>query len=109
MAFLIGACCNDQIVTDPGSGGSGGGGTSGDSSGKNEEISFVNVPTLTIPWNATRIARFGTAAMIIVELLGDDDVYRVTPCQITPDVIPNTTQYAIDFGETAATGRVIIS
>lgn len=100
MPFIIGQCCLDQIITpDP---------VNPDASGKNEVIPFSNVATITLPWNNTRINRFGDAAVIVVELLGDDGLYRQTNCEIVPDIVPATTSYAINLGG-LSTGRLIIS
>lgn len=100
MAFLIGQCCLDQIITpDP---------VNPDASGKNEVIPFSNVSSITLPWNSTRINRFGDAAVIVVEILGEDGKYRQTGVEIVPNDPNNTTSYAIDLGG-LATGRLIIS
>jgi hypothetical protein len=100
MPFLVGQCCVDQIIQ----GDSG----SSDSSGKNEIIPFSNVSTLTIPWNATRKARFGDAGVLYVEILGEDGKYRNSGIEAVPNVVPNTASYNIDLGG-LATGRVIIT
>lgn len=100
MPFLIGQCCLDQIITpDP---------VNPDTSGKNEIIAFSNVTTVTIPWNTTRKNRFGDAAVIYVEVIGDDGLYRQTSVEIVPDDPNNTTSYNIDLGG-PATGRIIIT
>jgi hypothetical protein len=100
MPFLIGSCCLDQIITpDP---------VNPDASGKNEVIPFSNIATFTLPWDATRINRFGDAAVIYVEILGDDGKYRQTNVEIVPDDPNNTTSYAIDLGG-LSTGRIIIT
>lgn len=100
MPFLIGNCCLDQIITpNP---------VNPDASGKNEVIPFSNVATLTIPWNNTRINRFGDAAVMYVEILGGDGKYRQTSVEIVPDSPTTTTSYAIDLGG-LSTGRVIIT
>lgn len=112
MAFLIGQCENNPLAGYPGSGGtsggSGSGGTTGGSYLGNEEVTFTNLATLTIFWNSTRIARFGTSGSFYVEILGDDGIYRRTDVQAVPDVIPGTTRYDFDFGG-PATGRITIS
>jgi hypothetical protein len=100
MAFLIGQCCLDQIITpDP---------VNPDASGKNEVIPFSNVDSITLPWNNTRKNRFGDAAVIVVEILGGDGKYRQTTVEIVPNDLNTTTSYTIDLGG-LATGRLIIS
>jgi hypothetical protein len=100
MAFLIGQCCLDQIITpDP---------VNPDASGKNEVIPFSNVATITLPWNNTRKNRFGDAAVIYVEIQGFDGKYRKIECEIIPDDPVTTTSYAIDLGG-LSTGRLIIT
>lgn len=101
MPFLIGACCTDQILApevDP----------QEDVSGKNEIVTFSNVDTLVIAWTAARKARFGDAAIMQVELQGEDGKYRTTSVEMVPDDILNTTQYTADLGGLSS-GRVIIS
>lgn len=100
MPFLIGSCCLDQIITPSP--------VNPDASGKNEVIPFSNVSTLTIPWNNTRINRFGVAGVIYVEIVGEDGKYRQTSVEIVPDNPTTTASYAIDLGG-LATGRVIIT
>lgn len=100
MAFLIGQCCVDQIASPPT--------VNPDASGKNEVIPFSNVATITLPWNATRINRFGDAAVIYVEIIGEDGKYRQTNCEIVPNDPVTTTSYAIDLGG-VSTGRLIIT
>lgn len=102
MAFQIGQCCTDQIIPPPSGGGS------GSSSGLNEIIPFDNVATVTIQWNAARKARFGDAAVIYIEILGEDGKYRNSAVEVVPDVAVNTTQYVADLGG-LATGRVVIT
>lgn len=98
--FLIGQCCVDQIITpDPGS---------GDVSGKNEVIPFSNVSTINLSWNNTRKLRFGDAAVIYVEILGEDGKYRKTDVEVVPNNATATTSYAIDLGGLAS-GRIIIT
>jgi hypothetical protein len=63
---------------------------------------------MTLPWNNTRKNRFGDAAVIYVEILGEDGKYRKTSVEIVPDSEIITTSYAIDFGG-ISTGRVIIT
>lgn len=100
MPFLVGQCCVDQIITpDP---------EPSDLSGKNEVIPFGPVSTVTIPWNSTRKARFGDAAVFQVELIGEDGKYRKTEVEIIPNNITNTTSYAFDLGAVLS-GRVIIT
>lgn len=100
MPFLIGQCCQDQIITpEP---------VNPDASGKNEIVPFNNIATMTLAWNNTRKNRFGDAAVIIVEIIGDDGKYRKTEVEIVPNAVPNTTSYAINLGG-LATGRLIIS
>lgn len=100
MPFLIGQCCLDQIITpDP---------VNPDASGKNEVIPFSNVATFTLPWDNTRKNRFGDAAVIVVEIQGDDGKYRQVSVEIVPDDPLATTSYAIDLGG-LSTGRLIIS
>lgn len=100
MPFLIGQCCSDQIINpEP---------VNPDASGKNEVIPFSNVATLTLPWNSIRKNRFGDAAVIIVEILGEDGKYRQSNVEIVPDSVSNTTSYSIDLGG-PSTGRLIIS
>lgn len=82
--------------------------SSSSGSGLNEIITFVNVATLTIPWNGTRKARFGNAAVFYVEILGDDGIYRPTIVEVKPDSIISTNSYSIDFGGLAS-GRVVIT
>jgi hypothetical protein len=101
MPFLIGQCCLDQILApevDP----------QEDVSGKNEIIPFSNVQILIIPWTAARKARFGDAAVIYVEIEGDDGKFRHQYVEMVPDDILITTQYTGDLGELAS-GRAIIS
>ena len=100
MAFQIGQCCVDQIVN-PDIG-------SGDLSGKNEIVPFTNQTIISLPWNNTRKIRFGDAAVIYVEILGTDGIYRKATVEITPNVVPNTTFYMIDLGG-LATGRIVIT
>lgn len=83
--------------------GAGGGGGTG-----NETIFFTNVATLTLPWNAARIANFGTSGNFLVEIIGDDGIPRNTFVEIIPDSIAATTSYHFDFGG-LATGRITIS
>jgi hypothetical protein len=100
MPFLIGQCCLDQIITpDP---------VNPDTSGKNEVIPFSNVSTFTLPWNNTRKNRFGDAAVIYVEIMGDDGIYRQASVEIVPDDPNTTTSYTIDLGG-LSTGRIIIT
>ena len=100
MPFLIGQCCVDQIITpDP---------LAGDISGKNEVIPFTNVSTITLAWNNTRKLKFGDAAVIYVEILGEDGKYRKTDVEIVPNNATSTTSYAIDLGGLAS-GRIIIT
>jgi hypothetical protein len=100
MAFMIGQCCVDQIITpEP---------PNPDASGKNEVIPFSNVSTLTIPWNNTRKNRFGDAAVMYVEILGEDGKYRQSTVEIVPNNTINTTSYSFDLGG-PSTGRVIIT
>lgn len=100
MPFLVGQCCEDQIITgDP---------VDSNLSGKNEIIPFENVASVTVPWNNTRKARFGDAAVIYVEILGEDGKYRNTGIEAVPNVVPNTASYNIDLGG-LATGRIIIT
>jgi hypothetical protein len=98
--YLIGQCCLDQIITpDP---------VNPDASGKNEPIPFENVATLTLPWNATRINRFGTHASLQVYMVGGDGVLRETTCEIKPDNLIAPTSYFFDFGG-VSTGVIIIT
>lgn len=97
--FFIGQCCVDQIIAPP-EGGSG--------SGLNEIVPFTNLLTLTLAWNATRKARFGDAGVFLVEILGEDGVYRPAGVESVPNSIINTTSYAFDFGGLAS-GRIIIT
>ena len=100
MPFLIGQCCLDQIITpEP---------VSSDTSGKNEVIPFSNVATITLPWNNTRKNRFGDAAGIYVEIVGEDGKYRQAAVEIVPDDPNTTTSYNIDLGG-LSTGRIIIT
>jgi len=46
--------------------------------------------------------------IFVVEALGDDGKYRVIYSEVQPDSITNTTQYFIDLGGTAQSGRLII-
>lgn len=101
MPFLIGQCCTDQIIIPDDSG-------SSNLSGKNEVIDFTNETIVTIAWNSTRIARFGDAAVIYVEVKGEDNIYRHANVEIVPDDADNTTEYTINFGG-VTTGRIIIS
>jgi hypothetical protein len=98
--FLIGQCCTDQVITaDP---------VNPDASGKNEIVPFSNVATITLAWNNTRKNRFGDAAVIVVEIKGDDGKYRQTSVEVVPNSALNTTSYAIDLGGLSS-GRLIIS
>lgn len=99
-AFFVGQCCVDQIIAPPES--------SSDTSGKNEIVLFTNALTVTIAWNATRKARFGDAAVLYVEILGEDGKYRNTGIEAVPNNISNTTSYEIDLGGLAS-GRIIIT
>lgn len=101
MPFLIGQCCIDQILAPEVD-------LQEDVSGKNEIIPFDNVQQLVIPWTSERKARFGEAAVIYVEIVGSDGVYRNQYVEMKPDDILLTTQYSGDLGE-VSTGRVIIS
>jgi hypothetical protein len=100
MPFLIGQCCSDQIITPTP--------VSPDASGKNEPIPFSNVATLTLPWNNTRINRFGTHASLQVFITGTDGRDRVTTCEIVPDNLAAPTSYAFDFGGISS-GVIIIT
>lgn len=98
--YLIGQCCIDQIITpDPGN---------PDISGKNEVIPFTNVSNVTLAWNNTRKLKFGDAAVIYVEILGEDGEYRQTSVEIRPNSAVNTTSYFIDLGG-LSTGRIVIT
>lgn len=100
MPYLIGQCCVDQIITpDPGN---------PDISGKNEVIPFTNVSSITLQWNNTRKLRFGDAAVIYVEILGEDGEYRKTTVEIIPNSAVDTTSYNIDMGGLCS-GRIIIT
>lgn len=100
MPYLIGQCCLDQIITPPS--------LSPDTSGKNEPIPFENVATLRLPWNNTRINRFGTHASLEVYMIGGDGVLRETACEIKPDNLLAPTYYDFDFGG-VSTGVIIIT
>lgn len=115
MPFMIGNCCFDQVSAppsggggsgDPGSGGGGGGGTTFVS--LNEVIMVVNADELILPWNATRIARFGDAGVFYTETQGEDGVWRRVAVEIVPNNIVNTTSYRFDFGG-LGTHRVTIT
>lgn len=114
MAYMIGQCCIAQIIAPPGGGGSGGsGGGSGGSGGGpvswlNEIIPFTNVTTLAIAWNATRIARFGTAPVIDVYILGTDGIYRKATVEIISNNVLNPTLFTIDPGGLSS-GYAVIS
>lgn len=90
----------DQIIAPPDAG--------GDTSGKNEIVPFTNVNSVTIAWNATRIARFGDAGVFRVEILGEDGEYRETGVESKPNNITGTTSYVFDLGGLAS-GRIIIT
>jgi hypothetical protein len=100
MPYQIGQCCEDQIIVpDP---------SSSDLSGKNETVQFINLATMVLAWNATRISRFGTKAVFYVEMKGEDGVYRPTPVQAVPDNVDNPTTYTFDFGGVNS-GRIVIT
>lgn len=98
--YLIGQCCLDQIIT-PES-------PNPDASGKNEPVPFSNVATMTLPWNATRINRFGVVASLQVFITGPDGKLRETACEIVPNHPTAPTSYAIDFGGLSS-GIVVIT
>lgn len=101
MPYLIGACCIDQILepeVDP----------QDAFSGLNEPVPFDNVQVIVIPWTAARKARFGDAAVMQVEIQGEDGKYRIQYVEMVPDDILLTTQYTGDLGRIAS-GRVIIT
>lgn len=100
MAFLIGECCADEI--------SGGGGpTPGVTSPINEIIDFTNVATFALPWNSTRISKYGRHGDFTVFIQGDDGRYRPTGVEVIPNDPSNPSQYDFDFGGTA-TGYIVI-
>lgn len=76
---------------------------------KIEIILFSNQATLTVAWNAERKQKFGDAAQFVIELLGEDEQYRVQyGLEIKPNSISNTTSYAIDLGGGLQSGRLVI-
>lgn len=100
MPYQIGQCCVDQIITPTP--------VNPDASGKNEPIPFTNVATLTLPWNNTRINRFGTHASLQVYIMGVDGKLRETTCEIVPNNLLAPTSYTIDFGGVSS-GVIIIT
>jgi hypothetical protein len=72
-----------------------------------EVIPFTNQTSLTITWTDERKENFGLG-MFVVEALSDDGKYRQIYSEVQPDSITNTTEYIIDLGGTAQTGRLII-
>lgn len=77
-------------------------------SSKAEIVMFVNQSSIQIPWNTTRKNNFGLGAIFIVELLGDDGIFRqMNQVEIVPDNITTPTTYTINLGGNA-TGRILI-
>ena len=71
-------------------------------------LPFSNQSSLTITWDGAMKAKFGNAGTFVLELLGDDGIYRQTPgVQVVPNDINNTTFYTIDLGGSQS-GRLII-
>lgn len=76
---------------------------------KTEIITFAGQSQLVVLWDATRKAKFGGAAMFMVETLDEDGKYRQKPnLEIYPDDINNTTSYHVDLGGVNQSGRLII-
>jgi hypothetical protein len=102
MPYLIGNCCADQIII----GNTGGGNPWGVI---NEPILFTNVATLDLPWNGTRIAKYGPQGAFMIEIKGDDGILRGNyGVEITSDDDVNPTNYHFDFGGISS-GRITIS
>jgi hypothetical protein len=72
-----------------------------------EVVPFTGVSELDIPWNSTRISRFGDSGIFYVEVLGDDDQYHYQLVEGIADDIENTTNYHFDFGAIVS-GRITI-
>lgn len=100
MAFLIGQCCDEEI----------GGGTPAGAVMQpiNEIVDFTNIATLALPWNSTRITKYGRHGDFTVFIQGEDGLYRPTGVQIVPNNSSNPTQYDFDFGG-IATGYIVIT
>lgn len=97
-----------SFITAQGSSQGTGGGGGGTTQPINEVIPFTDEESIIVPWNTTRRARFGDAAVFMIEILGEDNVYRQTSAEIIPNDVNNTTSYTINLGGTS-TGRIIIS
>lgn len=100
MPYLIGQCCADQII-DGGSGGSLYGVI-------NEIIPFTNLSEMVLPWNGTRIAKYGSKGVFFVEITGDDGITRPINPEIIPNNVNNPTSYHFDFGGVSS-GTITIS
>lgn len=100
MPYLIGACCADQIVD----GGSG----SGSFGVINELIQFTNLSELVVPWNGTRIAKYGPTGDFMVMIIQDDGKARPVFVEIIPNDVNNPTSYHFDFGGVSS-GTITIS
>ena len=88
--------CEDVIIS------------SGSSSSTLKEIVyFEDVDTLEVLLSPVRLAKYGEALNIEVEMLIDGS-YRVQDVEILPDAVPNTTKYTLNFGVNS-TGRIKIS
>lgn len=76
---------------------------------KTEVLVFDNATVINLDWNTARKAKFGDAAIFIVETIDDDGIIRQKPnVEIKPNNITNTTAYIIDLGGGAKSGRLVI-
>ena len=89
MPYLIGQCCVDQVIT---------GNTNPGLTSINETIPFTNVSEYTLPWNGTRIAKYGPTGLFQVMIIGEDGISRPVPVEIIPNDVNNPTSYHFDMG-----------
>lgn len=99
MPYLIGQCCVDQIIT---------GNDNPALTAINETIDFTNLSELVLPWNGTRIAKYGRKGSFLVEIIGPDAIMRATNVEIIASDPSNPTSYHFDFGGVSS-GTITIS